>query len=97
MTSKPASKPRNLCLFDLDDTLLPLDSDHAWGVFVTGLGWVDPAEFGRLNEHFYAQYRAAAARHPRLHRPRLGGVARSHARRTRPRPTGASWPRSSSR
>lgn len=57
---KPASKPRNLCLFDLDDTLLPLDSDHAWGVFMTGLGWVDPAEFGRLNEHFYAQYRAAA-------------------------------------
>ena len=21
----------NLCLFDLDDTLIPLDSDHAWG------------------------------------------------------------------
>lgn len=52
--------PRSLCLFDLDDTLLPLDSDHAWGVFVTGLGWVDPAEFGRLNQAFYAQYQAAA-------------------------------------
>ena len=25
---------RGLCLFDLDDTLLPIDSDHAWGEFV---------------------------------------------------------------
>lgn len=56
----PTPTPQNLCLFDLDDTLLPLDSDHAWGVFVTGLGWVESAEFGRLNEAFYAQYRAAA-------------------------------------
>ncbi len=30
----------NLCLFDLDETLVPLDSDHAWGEFVIGLGWV---------------------------------------------------------
>jgi len=49
---------RNLCLFDLDDTLLPLDSDHAWGEFVTRLGWVDAAEFGRRNNAFYAQYQA---------------------------------------
>mgnify|MGYP003451364238 CR=1 FL=1 len=34
-----------LCLFDLDETLLPLDSDHAWGEFVIRLGWVDEAEF----------------------------------------------------
>jgi HAD superfamily hydrolase (TIGR01490 family) len=50
--------PRNLCLFDLDDTLLPIDSDHAWGEFVAQLGWVDAAEFRRGNEAFYAQYRA---------------------------------------
>jgi HAD superfamily hydrolase (TIGR01490 family) len=49
---------RNLCLFDLDDTLLPLDSDHAWGAFVTRLGWVDAVEFGRRNDAFYAQYQA---------------------------------------
>jgi HAD superfamily hydrolase (TIGR01490 family) len=49
---------RNLCLFDLDDTLLPLDSDHAWGEFVTRLGWVDAAEFSRRNDAFYAQYKA---------------------------------------
>jgi HAD superfamily hydrolase (TIGR01490 family) len=49
---------RNLCLFDLDDTLLPIDSDHAWGAFVIRLGWVDAAEFARRNDGFYAQYKA---------------------------------------
>lgn len=47
-----------LCLFDLDDTLLPIDSDHAWGEFVIGLGWVDEAAFRRRNDAFYAQYKA---------------------------------------
>ena len=46
-----------MCLFDLDHTLLPIDSDHAWGDFVIGLGWVDPAEFKRGNDRFYEQYR----------------------------------------
>ena len=49
---------KSLCLFDLDDTLLPIDSDHAWGEFVTRIGWVDPAEFRRRNDAFYAQYKA---------------------------------------
>lgn len=49
---------RNLCLFDLDDTLLPLDSDHAWGQFMVGLGWVDAVEFKRRNDEFFAQYQA---------------------------------------
>ncbi len=48
----------NLCLFDLDDTLLPFDSDHAWGDFVTRLGWVDAAAFKRGNDAFYAAYQA---------------------------------------
>ena len=38
---------RNLCLFDLDDTLIPFDSDHAWGEFIIRLGWVEEAEFRR--------------------------------------------------
>lgn len=50
----------NLCLFDLDDTLLPLDSDHAWGEFVIRLGWVDEAAFRRRNDAFFAQYKAGA-------------------------------------
>jgi HAD superfamily hydrolase (TIGR01490 family) len=49
---------RNLCLFDLDETLLPLDSDHAWGQFITTLGWVDEGEFLRRNDEFFAQYQA---------------------------------------
>ena len=47
-----------LALFDLDHTLLPLDSDHAWGVFTTTIGWTDPQEFGRRNDEYFAQYRA---------------------------------------
>ncbi len=47
----------NLCLFDLDHTLLPIDSDHAWGEFMVTLGWVDAASFRRGNDAFYAQYR----------------------------------------
>ena len=51
---------KNLCLFDLDDTLLPIDSDHAWGEFMTRIGWVAAAEFARRNDAFYAQYKAGA-------------------------------------
>ncbi|MFN9707716.1 MAG: HAD family hydrolase [Burkholderiales bacterium] len=48
----------NLCLFDLDDTLLPLDSDHAWGEFLIRLGWVDESEFRCRNHEFFKQYQA---------------------------------------
>ena len=58
MSAHAAASTRNLCLFDLDDTLLPLDSDHAWGAFMTRIGWVDATEFGRRNDVFYAQYQA---------------------------------------
>jgi len=50
----------DLCLFDLDDTLLPIDSDHAWGEFVSRKGWVDAVEFARRNDAFYAQYKEGA-------------------------------------
>ena len=53
-----AGEGSSLCLFDLDHTLLPIDSDHAWGEFVTTLGWADAAEFRRRNDAFYAQYQA---------------------------------------
>jgi HAD superfamily hydrolase (TIGR01490 family) len=49
---------KNLCLFDLDDTLLPLDSDHAWGEFMIRSGWVDEAAFRQRNDGFFADYRA---------------------------------------
>ena len=47
-----------LALFDLDHTLIPIDSDYAWGEFTTTLGWTDPVEFGRRNDEFFAHYRA---------------------------------------
>jgi len=47
-----------LALFDLDHTLIPLDSDYEWNVFTTSLGWHDPLEFNRQNDAFYAQYQA---------------------------------------
>ncbi|MDO5624565.1 MAG: HAD-IB family hydrolase [Pseudomonadota bacterium] len=47
-----------LALFDLDHTLIPIDSDHAWGEFTTRIGWTDAAEFTRRNDAFYAQYQA---------------------------------------
>lgn len=47
-----------LALFDLDHTLIPIDSDHAWGDFATRIGWADPVEFKRRNDAFYEQYKA---------------------------------------
>ncbi|MBK7547963.1 MAG: HAD family hydrolase [Rhodoferax sp.] len=47
-----------LTLFDLDHTLLPIDSDYSWGVFTTTIGWTDPVAFARKNEAFYAHYQA---------------------------------------
>jgi HAD superfamily hydrolase (TIGR01490 family) len=47
-----------LALFDLDHTLLPIDSDHSWGVFTSTIGWTDPVDFNRRNDEFFAHYRA---------------------------------------
>ncbi len=47
-----------LALFDLDHTLLPIDSDYAWGVFTTTIGWTDPVDFSLRNDEFFAHYKA---------------------------------------
>ncbi len=47
-----------LALFDLDGTLLPIDSDHAFGEFMVRLGWADGEAFREANDRFYAQYQA---------------------------------------
>jgi HAD superfamily hydrolase (TIGR01490 family) len=47
----------NIALFDLDHTLLPLDSDYSWGEFTTQIGWTDPVEFKKRNDEFFAQYK----------------------------------------
>ena len=50
----------NLALFDLDNTLLPIDSDHAWGEFTNRIGWTDPVLFKAKNDQFYVDYLAGA-------------------------------------
>lgn len=47
---------KNLTLFDLDGTLLPIDSDHAFGQFLVQQGWVEGATWGARNDQFYADY-----------------------------------------
>lgn len=47
-----------LTLFDLDGTLIPTDSDHAFGDFLVHQGWVDADHFKRRNDAFYADYQA---------------------------------------
>ena len=47
-----------LALFDLDDTLLPIDSDHAFGEYLGFRGLVDPVQHGAENDRFYQQYLA---------------------------------------
>ena len=49
--------PQNLALFDLDHTLLPLDSDHEFGEFIIRQGLVDGEDYRRRNDNFYQQYR----------------------------------------
>lgn len=46
----------NISLFDLDNTLLPIDSDEAWGNFMARSGAVDAEDFARRNNGFYRQY-----------------------------------------
>ena len=47
---------RHLTLFDLDGTLIPTDSDHAFGDFLVRQGWADGDEFKRRNDRFYQDY-----------------------------------------
>ena len=46
----------NLTLFDLDGTLLPTDSDHAFGEHLIALGWADGEAYRRRNDDFFRQY-----------------------------------------
>jgi HAD superfamily hydrolase (TIGR01490 family) len=48
----------NLTLFDLDHTLIPIDSDYSWGEFCLQIGWVDTVSFKSRNDQFFADYQA---------------------------------------
>lgn len=45
-----------LTLFDLDGTLLPQDSDHAFGEFLVTQGWADRDAYRCRNDAFYEDY-----------------------------------------
>lgn len=47
-----------LAIFDLDNTLLHGDSDHAWGEFLVTKGVVDSELYKRKNDEFLLQYQA---------------------------------------
>jgi HAD superfamily hydrolase (TIGR01490 family) len=77
-----------LALFDLDHTLLPIDSDYAWGVFTQDIGWTDRAVFRARNDEFYEHYKAGtldvhayvrfATEALRLRGPREAAAAQAH-------------------
>ncbi len=46
----------SLAIFDLDNTLLNGDSDHAWGEFLCEKGVVDAEEYRCANDHFFHLY-----------------------------------------
>ncbi len=45
-----------LAIFDLDHTLLPIDSDKAWNQFLIDTGAVDQEHYQANNERFYENY-----------------------------------------
>ena len=48
----------NLALFDLDMTMLGVDSDHSWGQFLVENGLVDSKFYKAMNDKFYHDYLA---------------------------------------
>ncbi|AKZ62360.1 phosphoserine phosphatase [Herbaspirillum hiltneri N3] len=48
----------NLALFDLDHTLIPIDSDHEWGEFLARTGAIDATAFRKANDEWFAHYQA---------------------------------------
>lgn len=48
----------SLALFDLDNTLIAGDSDHAWGEFLVQKDLVDPVSYKQANDQFLAAYQA---------------------------------------
>jgi len=49
---------KQVALFDLDYTLIPMDSDYQWGEFTLALGWCDGEDFKRRNAQYYEDYKA---------------------------------------
>ena len=46
----------NLCLFDLDNTLLRGDSDYEWTKYLVENDLIDEKKFKERNDKYYIQY-----------------------------------------
>lgn len=64
-----------LAIFDLDNTLLGGDSDHAWGDFLVEAELVDGESHRRQNDQFYQDYLNGELDIHRYHRFALSPVA----------------------
>ena len=58
MTTIDMPNRTRIALFDLDHTLLPIDSDFTWTTFTNAMGWTDAEQSRIANEAFYQQYKA---------------------------------------
>lgn len=47
---------QHLAIFDLDHTLIPIDSDYQWGQYLIQLGLVDQNSHSQRNAKFYSDY-----------------------------------------
>lgn len=66
---------QNLALFDLDHTLLPIDTGYQWGRFMVARGMVDGEHFARQVEQFHADYKAGTLDMPAYLRMVLAPLA----------------------
>lgn len=72
---------QSLALFDLDHTLLPIDSEYEWGRFLVAKGVVDRRVFEQANERWMREYREGTldfARHARFSLGLLAQHPRAH-------------------
>lgn len=56
MQQNQQSTQKELALFDLDHTLLDVDSDYLWGEYIVKNGLVDEAQYRTANQRFYEEY-----------------------------------------
>ena len=54
--AKSENSSKELALFDLDHTLLDVDSDYLWGEYIVKNGLVDEAQYRTANQRFYEEY-----------------------------------------
>ncbi len=57
-SARTAPTAARLALFDLDHTLLPIDSDYEWARFLARVGAIDGPTHQQRNEDFLRQYQA---------------------------------------